>query len=498
VPVVELVRPEWGLIVPELILLGTIVVVLAGDLILPRRQHSALTWVALAGLALSLLSNLTIDWDAGQSTFNGMFKADYFSLFINIVVGLAGILSVMISSSYVEGAEEPGGLPLPEYLALLLFSILGTMLVGAAGDLLMIFLGIEMGSLAVYALTGFARRRTTSLEGALKYFLLGAFATAILIYGMAWTYGATGTTALDEIAARLRPVITGEGGIEASLLLALLLLAIGLGFKIAAVPFHMWTPDAYQGAPTPVSGYMSVVPKVAGFAAMARVLVQALGPLSDSWLTLIAILALATMVYGNVVAIAQRDVKRMLGYSSIGHTGYILVGLAAYSGMSADDRSVSSVLFYLFSYAFMNIGAFGVVTWLQARGLGVTLDDFRGLAARSPLAALAMTVFMLSLMGLPPLLGFYAKYYVILAAVQVGLIWLAVAVVVMSAVSAFFYLRVVAVMYFNEPVGDWKTQRTPLLGTGLALMAIGTLVFGLLSSPLLDLAQKWVQAFGVA
>jgi len=237
---------------------------------------------------------------------------------------------------------------------------------------------------------------------------------------------------------------------------------------------------------------------VAGFAAMARVLVQALGPLSDSWLTLIAILALATMVYGNVVAIAQRDVKRMLGYSSIGHTGYILVGLAAYSGMSADDRSVSSVLFYLFSYAFMNIGAFGVVTWLQSRGLGVTLDDFRGLATRSPLAAIAMTVFMLSLMGLPPLLGFYAKYYVILAAVQVGLIWLAVAVVVMSAVSAFFYLRVVAVMYFNEPVGDWKTQRTPLLGTGLALMAIGTLVFGLLSSPLLDLAQKWVQAFGVA
>ena len=497
-PVVELVRPEWGLIVPELILLGTIVVVLAGDLILSRRQHSVLTWVALAGLALSLLSNLTIDWDAGRSTFNGMFQADYFSLFINIVVGVAGILSVMISSSYAEGGEEPEGLPWPEYLALLLFSILGTMLVGAAGDLLMIFLGIEMGSLAVYALTGFARRRATSLEGALKYFLLGAFATAILIYGMAWTYGATGTTALDEIAARLRPVITGEGGIEASLLLALLLLAIGLGFKIAAVPFHMWTPDAYQGAPTPVSGYMSVVPKVAGFAAMARVLVQALGPLSDSWLTLIAILALATMVYGNVVAIAQRDVKRMLGYSSIGHTGYILVGLAAYSGMSADDRSVSSVLFYLFSYAFMNIGAFGVVTWLQSRGLGVTLDDFRGLATRSPLAAIAMTVFMLSLMGLPPLLGFYAKYYVILAAVQVGLIWLAVAVVVMSAVSAFFYLRVVAVMYFNEPVGDWKTQRTPLLGTGLALMAIGTLVFGLLSSPLLDLAQKWVQAFGVA
>ncbi|MDI3339901.1 MAG: NADH-quinone oxidoreductase subunit N [Sphaerobacter sp.] len=495
---VELVRPEWGLIVPELILLGTIALVLAGDLALPRRQHGVLTWVALAGLALSLLSNLTIDWAAGRSTFNGMFQADYFSLFINLVVGVAGILSVMIASAYVPGGDEPGDMPLPEYLALLLLSILGTMLVGAAGDLLMIFLGIEMGSIAVYALTGFARRRVTALEGALKYFLLGAFATAILIYGMAWTYGATGTTALADIAVRLRPVVTGSGGVEPSLLLALLLLAVGLGFKIAAVPFHMWTPDAYQGAPTPVSAYMSVVPKVAGFAAMARVLVEALGPLSDSWLTLIAVLALVTMVYGNVVAIAQRDVKRMLGYSSIGHTGYILVGLAAFSGLSPDDRSVGSMLFYLLSYAFMNIGAFGVVTWLQTRGLGVTLDDFRGLATRSPLAAIAMTIFMLSLMGMPPLVGFYAKYYVILAAVQADLIWLAVAVVLMSAVSAFFYLRVVAVMYFNEPSGEWKVQPTPLLGTGLALMALGTLMLGLLSGPVLDLAQKWVQAFGVA
>lgn len=491
----ELVRPDWGLIVPQLVLLGTIFLVLLGDVALPRRQHGLLTWVTLAGLSLSLLSNLTIDWSAGKTTFNGMFEADYFSLFVNIVVLAAGIMAVMISAGYVQRGEEPGGMPLPEYMALVLFSIFGTMLVGAAGDLLMIFIGIEIGSLSIYALTGFARQRTSSLEGALKYFLLGAFATTILIYGMAWIYGATGTTSLSEIAARLRPVITGEGGIEASLLLALLLLAIGLGFKIAAVPFHMWTPDAYQGAPTPVSGYMSVVPKVAGFAAMARVMVQALGPLSDSWLTLIAILALITMVYGNVVAVAQRDVKRMLAYSSIGHTGYILVGLAAFSGLTPDDRSVGSMLFYLFSYAFMNIGAFGVVTWIQSRGLGVTLDDFRGLATRSPLTAIAMTVFMLSLMGMPPLIGFYAKYYVILAAIEAGLIWLAVAIVVMSAVSAFFYLRVVAVMYFNEPSGEWKLERTPLLGTGLALMVAGTIFFGLFSGPMLELAQKWVQAF---
>jgi NADH-quinone oxidoreductase subunit N len=257
----------------------------------------------------------------------------------------------------------------------------------------------------------------------------------------------------------------------------------------------MWTPDAYQGAPTPVSGYMSVVPKVAGFAALARIMVQALGPMSDTWLTLISILALVTMVYGNVVAIAQRDVKRMLGYSSIGHTGYMLVGLAAFNGINPDDRSVSSLLFYLFAYAFMNIGAFGVVTWLQSRGHGVDLDDFAGLATRSPLAAIAMTVFMLSLMGMPPLIGFYAKYYVVLAAIEADLIWLAVAVVVMSAVSAFFYLRVVAVMYFSEPLKEWSPIRTPLLGAGLALMALGTIGFGLFSGPLLNLAQDWVQAF---
>ncbi|MBX6341520.1 MAG: NADH-quinone oxidoreductase subunit N [Thermomicrobiaceae bacterium] len=494
----QLVSPDWRLILPELVVLGTILVVLLGDLALPARRQGALTWLAMIGLALALVSNLAVDWAASKTTFNGMFHADYFSLFVNIVVLAAGIMSVMISASYVQGTDEPGTMPLPEYYALLLFSILGTMLVGAAGNLLMIFLGIEMGSLTVYALTGFARARLTSIEGALKYFLLGAFATTIMLYGMAWIYGATGAIDLATIAGRLRPIVGPSGPVNASLLLAMLLLAVGLGFKIAAVPFHMWTPDAYQGAPTPVSGYMSVVPKVAGFAAMARILVEALGPMSRSWLTLVEVLALITMVYGNVVAIAQRDVKRMLGYSSIGHTGYMLVGLAAFSGMSPDDRSVSSLLFYLFAYAFMNIGAFGVVTWLQHRGHGTSLENFNGLAQRSMPAAIAMALFMLSLMGMPPLLGFYAKYYVILAAIQAGLTWLAVAVVVMSAVSAFFYLRVVAVMFFFEPTGEWRTDRTPLLGTGLTLMALGTLALGLFSGPLLDLAQKWVQAFAVA
>ena len=255
-------------------------------------------------------------------------------------------------------------------------------------------------------------------------------------------------------------VVTNGGGTEASLLLAMLLLVVGLGFKIAAVPFHMWTPDAYQGAPTPVSAYMSVIPKVAGFAAMVRILVEALGPLRDEWVTLVSILAVITMFFGNIVAIAQRDVKRMLGYSSIGQTGFILAGLAAYGATAGGDRSVTSVNYYLFAYAFMNIGAFAVVTWMQNRGYGTSIDDFNGLGTRSPMAALAMTVFMLSLMGFPPLVGFYAKYYVILACIEGNLTWLAVAIVLASAISAFFYLRVVAVMYFSEPTaGRWPARR---------------------------------------
>ena len=313
-----------------------------------------------------------------------MFRADDFSVFINLVVLTGGILSVLVSSSYLQSEIEAGSMPLAEYYVLLSFSVLGTMIVGAAGDLLMIFLGIEMSSLAVYALTGFARRRITSLEGALKYFLLGLFASAILVYGMAWTYGATGSTNLDEIARSLSGSVT-DGDVEASLLLALLLLIVGLGFKVAAVPFHMWTPDAYEGAPTPVSAYMSVIPKVAGFAAMTRILVQGLAPLRDEWVILVGVLAVVTMAFGNIVAVSQRNVKRMLAYSSIGHTGYILAGLAAFKTINPATAifAVASVLYYLFAYAFMNIGAFAIVTWLQARGYGTDLDDFAGLGSRA-------------------------------------------------------------------------------------------------------------------
>jgi NADH-quinone oxidoreductase subunit N len=391
---------------------------------------------------------------------------------------------------------------------LVAFATLGATLVAGAGDMVILFIGIELTSLATYVLAAFAVRRATSLEGALKYFLLGSFASGILLWGMAWIYGATGSTNLSVIGQQLADVVAGEENLEASLLFGMLLIIVGVGFKMAAVPFHFWTPDAYDGAPTPVTGYMSAIPKIAAFAAAIRLLVQGLAPLRDDWDIVIAVLALITMVFGNVVAVVQRDVKRMLAYSSIAHTGYILAGLAAYdaatgasafSGNASDD-GVSSVLFYLLAYTIMNIGAFAVIAWVQHRGPGLTLDDMSGLAKNNVLAATAMAVFMIALMGLPPTIGFYAKYYVIVALIRDDLLWLAIAIVLMSAVSAFFYLRVVAVMFFNDPVQDdeaFSAQPTPLLNVSIGAMAVASIVVGVWSSDIVRLAGEWSSALDV-
>ncbi|MGI9252475.1 MAG: NADH-quinone oxidoreductase subunit N, partial [Thermomicrobiales bacterium] len=373
----------------------------------------------------------------------------------------------------------------------------------------MIFIGIELASLSTYVLTAFAKKRETAVEGAMKYFLLGIFASAILVYGMSWIYGATGMTNLHGISASLAAV--GGGGADVlkdpSLLLALLLLIVGLGFKMAAVPFHFWTPDAYDGAATPVSGWMSVVPKAAAFAAAIRILVVALGSMSQDWVNLIAVLALVTMAFGNIVAISQLKVKRMLAYSSIAHTGYMMVGLAvwrtssSYDAVNTGDQGIAALLYYLFAYAIMNLGAFAVITWVQHRGRGLTLDDFSGLASSRPLAAAALTVFLVSLMGIPPTIGFYAKYRVILAAVEAGPIGLALAIgiVVMSAVSAYYYLRLVAVMYFNESSAPLKDASTPLLNLGISVMAVITILGGLFfSGQIFSLAERWYYALQVA
>jgi NADH-quinone oxidoreductase subunit N len=497
----DIVTPDWGLVLPQLIVLITAVVVSLLDAFLPKHmQYTWLTAISLIGYGLGLVALIGQD-GRNEATFHGLFRGDGLTVFLTLIILSAAILTVLVSASYVENLE--GRMPLGEVYTLLSFGVLGALVTSAAGDMVMLYVGIELASLATYILTAFAKRRATALEGALKYFLLGLFASAILLYGMAWIYGATGTTDLDQIATTLRAVVTGQDDLDASLLLGLLLVIVGLGFKMAAVPFHFWTPDAYDGAPTPVTGFMSVIPKAAAVAATIRLLIQGLAPLVDDWTVLLAALALITMVFGNLVAVAQRNVKRMLAYSSIAHTGYMLAGLAAYratDGFSAGDspdQGVTSVLYYMLAYTFMNIGAFAIVIWIQQRGRGMELEDFNGLGAQHPFPAAAMTVFMVSLMGIPPTIGFYGKYYIIVALIDSNLLWLALAIVLMSAVSAFFYLRVVAVMYFSDGPESRQTVATPMLNTGLAIMVVATIVLGLFSGPIIDLAEHWTDALTV-
>lgn len=501
----ELTTPDWALVVPHLIVFFTATVLLFADAFIPEDRHySILTGISLIGYGAAIAA---LFWQHGtiDSTFDGSFRADGLTLFLALTILVAAILTVVSSASYVERLE--GRMPLGEYYVLVGFATLGALLVASAGDMVILFIGIELTSLSTYVLAAFARRRVTSLEGALKYFLLGAFASGILLYGMAWIYGATGSTNLEVIGLRLAEVVANQEYSEAALLLGMLLIIVGVGFKMAAVPFHFWTPDAYDGAPTPVTGYMSAIPKIAAFAAAIRLLVQGLAPLRDDWAVVIAVLALITMVFGNIVAVSQRNVKRMLAYSSIAHTGYILAGFAAYDGElgfgvagGATDDGISSVLYYLIAYTIMNIGAFSVIAWVQHRGDGLTLEDLSGLAKNNVLAASAMTIFMIALMGIPPTLGFYAKYYVIVALINSDLLWLALAIVLMSAVSAFFYLRVVAVMFFDEPNEEgaaFSSRTTPLLNIGIGAMAAATIVLGFFSSDLFQLASEWSTALDI-
>ncbi len=501
----DLTSPEWSLFVPQLIIFITATVLLLGDAFIPKAsQYTALTAISLIGYAAAAVALI---WQRGQdkATFDGLFSSDGLTVFLTLTILIAAILTVVTSASYVERLE--GRMPLGEYYVLVAFATLGATLVAAAGDMVILFIGIELTSLATYVLAAFAVRRSTSLEGAMKYFLLGSFASGILLWGMAWIYGATASTNLAVIGEQLSDMIAGQDDLEASLLFGMLLIVVGVGFKMAAVPFHFWTPDAYDGAPTPVTGYMSAIPKIAAFAAAIRLLVQGLAPMRDDWDVVIAVLALITMVFGNVVAVVQRDVKRMLAYSSIAHTGYILAGLAAYENVggttfsgSAIDDGVSSVLYYLLAYTVMNIGAFAVIAWVQHRGPGLTLDDMSGLARNNVLAATAMAVFMVALMGLPPTIGFYAKYYVIVALIRDDLLWLAIAIVLMSAVSAFFYLRVVAVMFFNDPVQDeeaFTAPSTPMLNISIGVMAVAAIVLGIWSSDIVNLAGEWSSALDV-
>ena len=426
-----------------------------------------------AGVASVLL------WDRNASSF-GVVTADNFALFVNLVLVVVGLFTVLFSSQTLER----DGLPVGEYYALMLFAIVGMMLMAQATDLLLIFLALETMSIAVYVLTGLRRDQPNAIEAAFKYFLLGAFASSFFLYGIAFVYGVTGTTHLEQAGAAIAAQSMSSNPM---LLLAVGLLVVGFAFKIAAVPFHMWSPDAYEGAPAVVTGFMSTGVKAAALAAFARVFLSALAPLVADWTPVLWSIAAATMVVGTVVGVSQTSLKRMLAYSSIAHGGYLLVAIIA-----ANDVGKASMLFYLAAYAVTNLGAFGVIALLGTREhANDDLRDYAGLAHSHPALALLMTVLLLSLGGFPPTAGFIAKWYTFSAAVSAGYYGLAIIGMLSSVVSVYFYLRIVVMMYMSDR--DARPVPPPISGlamAGLVASVLAVLYLGVLPAQMIAWAEQ--------
>jgi len=481
-----------ALFIPELVLAGFAVLVIGLDLVM--RQKALLSPVSLSGLVIAGGFAVAMWGGSYPALFNNMLAVDNFALFFKLVFLGVAFLVILASSDYVGKFARFQG----EYYALVLLSALGMMLMAATTNLIAIYLALELTSISLYALVGFLKDQK-STEASLKYLLLGALASAVLLYGMALVFGFTGTTQLGEIAQALQSMpsraLLGSPG----LLLGIVLLIAGFGFKIAAVPFQMWVPDVYEGAPTPITAYLSVASKAAGFAVVLRVFFSAFGApawLSLNWGVIFAVLAVISMTLGNVVAISQTNIKRMLGYSSIAQAGYLMVGLAAV-GFSATSGIMgqSGVLFFLASYALTNMGAFIAIIAISNKADSDLIADYAGMGRRAPLLALALTLCLISLIGMPPAAGFMAKFYIFSAAVQNGLLWLVVIAVINSVISAYYYLRVVKVMWFGEPVSGEKVPSSPALRLALLISCVGVLALGIVPGLVMGLAQFAARIF---
>jgi NADH-quinone oxidoreductase subunit N len=475
------------LILPELLIITAACLVLVLDPILDAPHKEGLAWLSLGTLAVCM-GLIASQMGHTASAFSGLVVIDAYGCFWKLLLCFVAGLTVLLSHAYLKEERLYFG----EYYAFVLLALCGMMVMVSAADLLTIYLGTELMSLSLYVMAGLKRSEPRSLEASAKYFVLGAFSSGILLYGISLLYGATGSTRLPAISV----AIEGRSLDDPLLLAATILLAVGFGFKLAVVPFHMWTPDVYQGAPTSVTAFMAVASKAASFGAFLRVFVEGLGGLKANWSLIFLLLCLATLVLGNMVALVQTNIKRMLAYSSIAHAGYALIGVVA-AGTAGGSNGIAAVMLYLALYSFMTFGAFAIVAMLRKGGVdGEEVEDFTGLAARHPLAALLMLVFMVSLAGIPPTAGFIGKFYVFMSAVEAGLTWLAALALVFAAISAYYYLRIVMIMYMREPepltAASPRLVMSPALSIVLACAVAGVVFFGFYPNPIVNLAGQTV------
>jgi NADH-quinone oxidoreductase subunit N len=510
---------DWGLIAPEVIVCAAAVLVMLVDAFVRPTQRWITGSIALVGLAIAAVASIFL-WTNGTTNsdaFNGMIVLDELRLSFTLVFLLVSALTLLISTVWVQGEQLPAG----EFHSLLLFATVGMMLMASGNDLVIIFLGLEILSIATYVMAGFRRTDVRSNESSLKYFILGSFSSAFLLYGIALVYGATsiaepgiggavtgivpGTTNIAEIAGRIN-----QAQYPALLFAGAAMMLVGFGFKIATAPFHIWTPDVYEGAPTPVTAFMAAGPKAAGFASFIRVFVFGLpfavsassvagGHLHQAWVTTLVVMAILTMTVGNVVAIVQDNMKRMLAYSSIAHAGYALVGCVA-AGTATDplqrNKAITAVVFYLLTYAVMNIGAFAVVQVIARKGDRRTaIEDYRGIGFESPVLAFSLSLFMLSLLGMPLTAGFMGKIMVFGAAIDQQFYGLVVVAVLNTAISAYYYLRLIIVMFFGERTMAWSAPKIPAsVAIALVITVLGVLYLGIFPGRLINALQTRIES----
>ncbi len=463
---------------PEIIVITGACILLIVGLFVPKDRGHILVWASIAVIAAAATATLALT-GVVRPAYSGMFVVDGFASFFKVLFYLATGITLLLSRKYAEVEQ----IEMSEYYVLLLFALSGMMIMASAIDLLSIYVGLELMALSTYVLTGFMRQEPRSNEAALKFVILGAVSSGIFLYGVSLVYGLTGTTQLDDIAMAL----SDGTGPDPALLMAIIFIVTGLVFKVGAVPFHMWVPDVYEGAPTTITAFLSVASKAAGFAVILRIFLNPLVAASNVWIV-VAVIAVLTMALGSFVALVQDNIKRLLAYSSIAHAGFALLGVVA-----GGADGIASVMLYLLIYLFMNLGIFGIVILMRNGDFkGEAIEDYSGLAKSHRVLALLMLLFLFSLAGIPPTAGFFAKFYVLVALVEQGLLALAIIAVLLSVVAAYFYIRIVMVIYMREPSGTFEPALTPSVRFALAITAAGTIGIGLFPAWFLGLAQQSV------